>query len=211
MMDIVDYNYITSERFIHDGLIRKAEQILERLTDVWQEQRTLPRFMHAWCAEPILSDEGKKLDEVTLFLPEDPATHRELVLKLIERAKPYGLLSLELRENEIFAVFESMHGTKAWHYPLELHGDIRMVNKPRTSVDQEALGLLWQKKRASALLLLGPRRTRRIVVVVVVVLFGGLVRLLVGGLGLVLRRRRGRLRLDRGLGLGRPAARAPPP
>lgn len=146
----MDKEYITSERFIHDNLIRISERVVERACTMWEEGMKLTAHAIAWPADVVRADDGKAI-EGAIILPMPSQEHWSRALSaLVERTSAYGLFLLEMRERDIHAVFESHHGSHAWSVPLERHGDRIVLGEPRTSDDVESIGLLWSPKKSES-------------------------------------------------------------
>ena len=147
-----NYLYIASEQFIHDDLVARSDQMIEKLYDIWRDHKGIPSFAHAWSAESVPTVDGKRVNEVTTYLPNDDAkAARNQVLLLLERSKAYGMLIVDSSDpEEIRAYFESMHGSKTWRIGIKHHGDTKVLSRPTTLIDSGELGLLWKKKIAKA-------------------------------------------------------------
>jgi len=146
----MDYAYLTSEKFIHDDLLRSAQLVVDRARELWE--RGEPVFAHAiaWPSEGVSTDDGKRRISGPIILPmPEAALWQDALKKLIQRTKAYGLFLLEFREKELYAVFESPHGAQSWRVPIERHGDVRVLGDQRVSTDRECLGLLWSPKKGS--------------------------------------------------------------
>jgi hypothetical protein len=148
----MQHDYFTSERFIHDGLIRTAEAGVHGLYEHWKREHKIDAFVVTWPAEAVLDDHGKTLSDTCVFELQD-STKPEwqiLMLKLVQRTKAYGILFVEQRTSDIRAIFETKHGAKCWTIPIARSGDASILKKAEVTVDRENLGLLWRPKMGEA-------------------------------------------------------------
>lgn len=138
-------NYYTSERFIHDNLIREAERGLHIISDWWRRERRVPPFLITWPKDTVTCDDGSKVEDKFFFdLPDDPSSWKDLVELAAKKTKAYALLLATQRENEVRVVFESRHGTKSWHFAITRHGPDKILEDPNSKTDECSVGLLWK-------------------------------------------------------------------
>ncbi len=118
--------------------------------DTWRDQGRIDPFMIAWPAEDLLDDNGQLVtDNVVMPLEGNRAEWPLQMHRLVQRTKPYGLLLVEQRDKEVVIIFESMHGSVSWHYPIIKTGN-RFLGQLKKKEDTESIGILWRAKRAQA-------------------------------------------------------------
>lgn len=138
-------DHIKSERFIHDSLVKAAEEVLEVVRAQWNKSGRIQACIIAWPGVEVLTDDGAPLDGPCLGVlePIPPAERRALVERFAYRTNAYALLLIEQRaQAEIQAVFESPHGIRGWMLPLERHGDIWVATRPIMHSDPEPIGVI---------------------------------------------------------------------
>jgi hypothetical protein len=141
----VDLEYYTSERFIHDNLIRDAEAGLHVITDWWKKKGRIPPFLITWPEDTVVCEDGARIeDKFFMDLPEDSTDWKDLIRKATEKTKAYALLFASQRENEVRVIFESRHGTKSWHFPISKHGPDAVLGEPSDQTDKCFVGLMWR-------------------------------------------------------------------
>lgn len=145
-------DYIASERFIHDDILKVLERSLTRtLRESWAENGRIEPFILSWPSEHIRCDDGTTVTHVFhADLPEDSSTWSRWLQATVEKTKPYALLLGEQKGDEIMVTFESPHGSRSWRYPIRRHGDVRVIGQPSTRDDVDAIGILWKAGRAKA-------------------------------------------------------------
>jgi hypothetical protein len=139
-------SYLTSERFIHDGLLVQADMLVNQMLQAWRERQHFEAFAVTWPGEAVTDDNGEKIDQaVVAHLPEEAtdAERRDMLKQMIARTKAYGVALTERRENELRVLFETHHGARAWIVPLKRHGDVLVPGPIQVRDDTECLGLLW--------------------------------------------------------------------
>lgn len=143
-MNKEDFEYITSERFIHDSLLGQAENILDKIWTFWRAGERLPAVAVSWPGEIIQDDKGRPInDRVTLRVKETTMSTKVLH-QLAVRTKAYGLLVVEDTEDGFIAKFETKHGSRIWVRPAVRIGDRKILGKTQVTNDATALGLLWK-------------------------------------------------------------------
>lgn len=140
--------YIASEKFIHDDLLKNVEGGLPSITTSWRSFGRIAPFMLSWPEDDVVGDDGSVLNVVLCELPEEPAKRASEIVGFITRTQPYALMICEQLENEVCIIFESRHGTKSWVYPIEKHGPDRVLGQARVEVDKKSLGILWRPQVA---------------------------------------------------------------
>lgn len=144
-----DRAYISSERFIHDELLRRCSSLVKTGQDVWRKKKGDPSIVILWPAEVVQGEDGAKIEgEVLANYPRENTAAQ--LRKFVEMTKAYGLLVVELRPHALYAIFESPHGTHSWTTPIERHGDRDVLGKTVEKTDTDQLGLLWSVSRGTA-------------------------------------------------------------
>jgi len=137
--------YYTSERFIHDGIVKEARGGVPTLYESWKSQQKIRPFVIAWPAEKVVWFGAPTTKAVAFDAPEDESRRRTFVKKVQEKTGAYALLLWEQREKAVVGVLESMHGTKSWHIPIVDHGNVRVLGKAEEKTDVDRLGLNWSE------------------------------------------------------------------
>jgi len=143
-----DLEYITSERFIHDDLLRKAQEYIDVAASTWEEDGKLEGFAFSWPAIELRGDDGSRLGLVVMKMPEADTTRA--LQKFVERTQSYGLLVIEQKEKEIVGAFETHHGSRVWRIPILRKGDRWGLGDQKVSDNAGALGILWSPKRGTS-------------------------------------------------------------
>jgi hypothetical protein len=141
-------NYIRSERFIHDDLVKKAEDIVVTVRNLWRTQRQVDPYVVTWPGEDIKADDGEVITHAVLCpIPAefDRARRMQALQQIVERTKAYGLLFVEQKENSILVLFETRHGARSWCIPLAWHGDVQVPGQAEVKNNSECVGLLWRE------------------------------------------------------------------
>jgi hypothetical protein len=147
MMSPVDKTYITSERFIHDGLLRQAEAAVSTIYDLWRKFRRIDPVLITWPAETIQTEAGEPIEGMCVMdLPLMPTTRSKAIHAMVARTRAYGLLLIEQKERCVQAVLESPHGARCWTIPILDHGDIHVLGDPAIQDDGYCVGLLWRPR-----------------------------------------------------------------
>ena len=138
--------YITSERFIHDELMRRAAAVVDTLPRLWKRDGRISPSIFIWPASTIRTDDAGNHDGLIVgFLPEDGSDRAAFIRSALSKTKPYAILVVEADSNRVSALFETHHGTRAWTMPIKQHGDARVLGDMQVSDDKECLGMLWRK------------------------------------------------------------------
>lgn len=136
--------YITSERFIHDGLIRKTGEALETLPASYTANGRIEPFVFLWPSEKVQADDGGTINDIVLLdLPQDKKTWPTLIARAMERTKAYALCLVQETEGAVRALLESPHGTYLWTYRRKYRGGYYALVLEDSQQNVERLGLLW--------------------------------------------------------------------
>ena len=140
--------YITSERFIHDELIRRAERSVNHIPNLWRKLGKIPPTALSWPAAAVKTDDGEEVDGViSMELPIEESDRSHALRELVKRTKPYGLLLIEQHgKHEVRALFETHHGSRSWSLPIRRHGDVNVLGTPIVKEDTESIGILWRPR-----------------------------------------------------------------
>jgi hypothetical protein len=137
--------YITSERFIHDGLIKKTGEALETLTESYSANGRIEPFLFFWPAEKVHADNGVEVTDIILLeLPKDKNSWATLIVRAMERTKAYALCLVRETPDGASALLESPHGTYLWVYRKKYRGGYYALELDSTRQNEEHLGLLWR-------------------------------------------------------------------
>lgn len=143
-MTSVNKDYVASERFIHDDLLRQAEAAVRTIYGIWRRERKIAPTLLTWPAERIRTEQGEPHEGVCLLeLPEGGEKRSEAILAMVRRTKAYGLLLIEQKPDEVRAIFETRHGARCWQIPLVTHGDVVLLGRAEVREDALHVGLLW--------------------------------------------------------------------
>ena len=135
MMTPMNYEYIASERFIHDGLLRQAEAMVRYIYESWKHGE-FPDILFAWPGATIQDDSGKDIEGIVcMVLPKEDIEKGKAKEALRKRVRPYGTLCIETKGQFIESLFRTRHGSVTWTIPIEDHGDVKVLGKlERTEV-----------------------------------------------------------------------------
>lgn len=140
--------YYTSERFIHDDLVRSVEAGLPSIRASWKKKQRIEPFFMAWPSEVIQCDDGRLVDGVFLLeLPSEKSRWSRLMRESISKTKAYAIALVEQTKVEVLVTFESRHGTKSWHFPIKDFGGTKVLLEPSTKTDTDSIGLLWRAQQ----------------------------------------------------------------
>jgi hypothetical protein len=144
-------DYITSERFIHDELCRRATIGVDMLPKLWKQHGVIQSSLILWPAESVKTDDGGEIENMVYAqMPDEESERIKFLRAAVARGKAYAILVTEQHEDTVKAIFESHHGTRCWTFDIERHGDIRLLSKPDVKDDAECVGILWQPKSRQA-------------------------------------------------------------
>jgi len=138
--------YITSERFIWDDLLRRGEAVAERAKKMWNRRQSLPTSLLSWPSEEIKDDQGNPIDRVVSLAVPEHIPLRKALVDMLERTLPYALLLAEVRDKELVVILESHHGTRSWRYPIEWRGDVHRLGEGIRKDNTDSLGVLWRRQ-----------------------------------------------------------------
>jgi len=144
------HKYITSERFIHDNLLRICQDVVDEAKRLWDAKVPLKGHALTWPSAVIKDDSGSLIDRAIIMEMPERSEWKKALAALVERTQAYGLLLLDADNKRISAIFESMHGSRSWVIPIERHGDRRVLGDQRTKDDVDSIGLLWSPNRGHA-------------------------------------------------------------
>lgn len=146
-----DPEYYTSERFIHDELVKRAGAGILGLFEAWKCDGYIDPFVLGWPTEPVLDDKDAPVSEACILqLEEGRDSWSRDLSKFSQMIKAYALLFVEQTEDSVLAILESPHGTKSWTIPIHRSGDQEVLGSPKIEVDVRSIGLLWSAKRGTA-------------------------------------------------------------
>lgn len=141
--------YITSERFIWDDLVKKAATSIDVVRKQWGKKQHVPKMVMAWPSSAIVDDQGVPIEGVVhLTLPSD-VTLSKAIRDIVQRTNPYALLVFDSSTDGVKVILESHHGTYVWQLEARRHGDVSVLDLVLTTQDTECLGVLWDGKGRS--------------------------------------------------------------
>lgn len=144
-------DYITSEKFIHDDLVRKSQGAVNQLYAIWGTDGRIDPSLLTWPAETIMDDHGRKVEGVCILdLPHNLGARREAIHRMVERTKAYGLLLIETIDNTVQALLETPHGAQCWTIPIHKSADSFSLGEAIITRNREHVGVLWSPIRAVA-------------------------------------------------------------
>lgn len=139
--------YYTSERFIHDDLVKEVESALETIPEGWRQKGSIDSFILSWPSEPVPDDDGVPITgSILCALPEGKSERMKEISGLVQKTNPFGLLLCEQIEGEVRLIFETSHGSKSWHFPIEKHGPDRVLGRMTERTDEVRLGILFTRQ-----------------------------------------------------------------
>lgn len=148
----MNFEYFSSERFIHDNLIQVAEAGIKGLYKYWKKNHKIDPFIVTWPSKTLSDDNGQQINDVCVMeLPKnDKGSWQKLMLDVVAKTHAYGILLVEQRDMDVRAIFETKHGSKCWTLPIIRSGDIPVLKKPESTINRENLGLLWRNNVGQA-------------------------------------------------------------
>lgn len=147
MMFSVNREYIASERFIHNDLLKQAEVAVRVVYEIWRKERTIAPMLFTWPAERILTEAGEPHEGVCILeLPEEQERRSAALMAMVRRTKAYALLLIEQQREDVRVIFETKHGARCWSIPLIPHGDVVILERAHVQDDVVHVGLLWSPK-----------------------------------------------------------------
>lgn len=144
--------YITSERFIHDQLVKQADSSVRTLYKSWAKSKRIDPFLVTWPAETVMSKEGVPIEGACVLelKPFPPEERRKRIMEALRLTSAYALLLVEQHENEVRAILESKHGAHSWHLALKKRGGDVTLGNVTSQQNQSYVGLLWSPAAARA-------------------------------------------------------------
>jgi hypothetical protein len=125
----MDSSYITSERFIHDGLIKRCEQLLKTAAVFWRPQTRLPTVLVAWPGIEIRDEDGNVKKQVTTSI-KDPTA--EEIQNFAKETFAWGLLVVTDTAMGVTATLTTPLGKHRWHLRARLEGGLYVLGAPIT-------------------------------------------------------------------------------
>ena len=109
--------------------------------------KTFQDVAFAWAGARVKDDNGVEVNDlVGCDLPDGDDSYQRTLVNMAVRVQACATMLVKREEDKIMAIFETHEGSKSWTYPLELHGDVRILGKPTIKSDTECLGILWRKE-----------------------------------------------------------------
>lgn len=136
-------DYYTSERFIHDGIVRTAREAIPTLYESWKRLKRIRPFVLVWPAEEIVWRGTPTERAVAFDAPKDPSQMDAFLREVQKKTAAYAILLWEQKEQAVVGVLESRHGSVSWHIPIRDHGNVKALGRPEEKVDVDHLGLKW--------------------------------------------------------------------
>ena len=139
-------DYVASEKFIWDELIRQAEQGIRGLFKTWKRKRRIDPFVIAWPATVVQDKDGIDLEgPVVRELGGDPSRWLQEMVDVVKLANAYALLQVQQQGvKRVRVLLESHHGARCWTLPITHRGDVQVLGRPTWANNDEHLGLLWR-------------------------------------------------------------------
>lgn len=136
-------DYIASEQFIHDDLLRRAEQVVQRLPAWWRRDGHVRPVLLCWPGEPVQGSDGTTIDDVcALDLTNVPIEARtDAITQMIARTRAYGLFFVEQLPGAVRAVFETRHGSRGWERRIFDHGGVLVLEDAVMTENVPGFGL----------------------------------------------------------------------
>lgn len=146
-MDIREY--ITSEKFIWDDLLKRGAAAVDNVRKTWRKKRKIPRLLISWPAEHVRTEDNKVITHTVSFQIPDGMSSQKAAVMLAEKTKAYALLLVERRGDTLYVILESHHGVRCWKMAVKLHGDLEVLEKEEATNNAEHIGVLWRPLSAS--------------------------------------------------------------
>lgn len=142
---MVSPGYYSSERFIQDELVRRAEEGIATLYDTWKRHRAIAPFVILWPATTIRDVRGIELEGPCLReLDQDRTQWRRQMVEAIKVTNAYALVLVQQRDDQVLVILESQHGAVSWVLPINRSGDVQVLGRAKKIEDGEHIGLLWR-------------------------------------------------------------------
>jgi len=142
-MAIQNLDYYTSERFIHDGIVKRARAGIPTLYESWKKKQRLRPFVLSWPAEEIIWNSEPTEQAVAFDAPLAKDLTQEFLRRVQKKTAAYALLFWEQREQAVVGILESRHGSVSWYIPIMDHGNVRVLGPLEEKTDVDSLGLNW--------------------------------------------------------------------
>lgn len=143
--------YYSSERFIHDDLVIKAQKTIDLFYELWKESGRIDPILLTWPAEVIKDDNGEPIEGCCgLQLPEKKTERLTYIKKWVERTKAYALFVAENEGDRIKAILETPNGTRTWTIPIKKSGVDFVLGEAIVKDNTECVGLIWRPSKGSA-------------------------------------------------------------
>lgn len=143
-MTSVIKEYIASEQFIHDDLVKTAEAVVKTVYAIWKKERKIAPVLMTWPAETIRTSRGEPHEGVCILdLPEGNAARSVAIREMVGKTKAFALLLIEQRREDVRVILESRLGARCWDIPISDHGDVKILEQPVVQEGRAHVGLLW--------------------------------------------------------------------
>lgn len=140
----MDTEYIRSERFIHDELVSRCQNVVKQVQGLWRGFKEIHPTLLLWPTTGVRTTTNEKFSGVVFTeLPDDPAARRAVIVDAAKRCDAYGLLLTEQLEHDVRLILETIHGTRTWRFPIKNHGDVQVLGAPVVSDNAESIGIRW--------------------------------------------------------------------
>lgn len=143
--------YIASEKFIHDGLVKDAQVVVERIYKIWKERRTVRPSLLLWPAQAVQADDGSLISHIVAAdLPDDVSAHKDFMRAAADRVNAYAVLVVRKEGTAVKAILETPHGTRSWTIPIVRSADVFVLGRPTIKNDKDVLGIVWSAQKGSS-------------------------------------------------------------
>lgn len=140
--------YIVSERFIHDGLLKDGDFLVKRLYKLWKRDRRIEPSVLMWPSHELTADDGGKIDRlIAMTLPPEIEEHKSQLRAAVDRVSAYAFFIVRREGSEVKALLETPHGTRSWTIPIQRSADVELLGAATVRDDKDWFGLLWVPKR----------------------------------------------------------------
>lgn len=140
----------TMPNLMHEELERRAKVLLLEVHQLWNG-KVFQDVAFAWAGTSVKDDNGMEINDlVGCDLPDGDKNYQRTLIDMAARVQACATMLVKREEDKVVAIFETHEGSKSWIYPLELHGDVRVLGEPTIKTDTECLGVLWQKGMGSS-------------------------------------------------------------
>ena len=139
--------YITSERFIHDGLLRDCAGLIEKLYEIWGREKIIRPSLLLFPADYLKDDVGETINGVVSMALDLEASHRDAIKQAVMRVGAYAFFYARTEEHKVKALLESPHGTREWTMGVAKSGPDRVLSSSSYRDNVPGLGILWSSKQ----------------------------------------------------------------